>query len=224
MKRGAFTLVEVLLASTISVVTVGTMAVVYNFAMTRTSHAFATGSTVSQMQTFSREVDKVISEATSATVVTVSGRPALKCTMPASPADSNGDGTNDTYLPISVLGGSPRWGSGKRIWFYMASSSGVPGTAGSYIWRAERNDDLVPIAANTVRDFTYVPGSTIQRFGLLDTITWVTNPTDKTVSYTLAANSLTRSDSKSATAYTTDSAKAQVVQLARTVFTYNWRQ
>ncbi|MFY9234519.1 MAG: prepilin-type N-terminal cleavage/methylation domain-containing protein [Fimbriimonadaceae bacterium] len=223
-RRAGFTLVEVLLTSIISAITVGSMAMVYNFSATRTAMAFANNSATIQMQTLSRELDDTISRATSSTVITVGGSVGLKSVMPATEADTDGDGTNDSYSPVSMAGGAPKWGTGKRVWFYMSNATGNFLTPGTILWKAERNDDAYPTGANTDASFTYISGSSIPRFGLIDTITWATNATDKTVTYTVRANSLARGDRKSATAYTTDSARAQVVNLTRTVLNENWRQ
>jgi hypothetical protein len=224
MKRRAFTITEVCMASAISLIVVGTMAATYNFAVARTAHAFAVGSTTSQIQAFSREVDAVIAQASSVQVVVSGGSVGLRCTMPATPADVDMDGRTDAYLPTDTPGGSPVWGKGKRVWFYMANSTGNFLSPGPILWKAERNDDVFPLGINTIKDFTYVSNSTLQRFSLIDSITWSASTTDKTVTYTVKANALTRSDTKSATSYTTDGSKAQTLALTKTVFFNNWRQ
>jgi hypothetical protein len=217
-------MVEVLLACSITVVLVGAIATVYSFSASRASHAFATGSATNQVQRLALELDKYIGQAQSASVVTVGASTGLKCIMPELGTDTDNDGAPDVFEPKTMTGGAPNWSRGKRIWFYLSNASGDFMQAGPILWMAVRSDDLIPTGANTIRSFTYLPGGTILRFGLLDSITWTANATAKTASFTAKASALARADRKSATAYTTEKSVAQTITLSRTIFCENWRQ
>ena len=225
MRRNVgFSMVEVLLACSITVVLVGAIASVYSFTASRASHALATGAATNQVQRLALNLDKYISQAQSASVITVGASSGLKCTMPELGTDTDADGAPDVFDPKGMAGGQPNWSRGKRIWFYLANSSGDFMQPGPILWMAVKSDDTIPTGASTIRSFTYLPGGTVLRYGLLDSITWMANATAKTASYTARASALARADRKSATAYTTEKNIAQTVTLSRTVFCDNWRQ
>jgi hypothetical protein len=218
-------MVEVMLTTAMISVVVGSMAMVYSYTVARTSHAVAATAVSDEIQKLSDELDAVISQASSASVVTFGGNTGLRCTMPATQVDTNGDGNVDAYQPATMTGGSPTWGKGKRIWFYTADSTGDFTRPGPIVWRAERNDDLLPTAANADRAFAYYGSSSVTpRFGLIDQLSWVSNATDKSVTYTIRASSLTRAQRASASAYSSEKNVSETLTLTKNVFLRNWRQ
>lgn len=225
MKRNrGFTLIELVIASAITTITVGSMAMVYHFAAIRTSSAFATGTVTSQVQTLASEIDKTIMDSSGSAVVTAFGNTGLKCTLPQTEVDTDADGKKDTYQPATLNAGAPTWGKGKRVWFYMANATGNFSAPGTILWKAERNDDLYPTGADADKTFTFNGGAGTQRFSLVDQVSFSTSSADKTATYTVRASALMRADRSSATAYTTEKNMAQTVTVSKTVFMENFRQ
>jgi Tfp pilus assembly protein PilV len=223
MKQGrarGFTIIETMLAASLTSVVVATMALAYHYAAVRTSQALATSSVSNQVQSLMGEIDATISKASSVTIVTTGGNTGIRCTMPASL-----DTTLNAYTPATVTGGSPTWGKGKRVWFYTADASGAFTSPGTIVWRAERNDDLTPTAANADASFAYQGGTGGKvRYSLVDGLTWSYDSTNKYVTYTIKASTLTRAERSSPTAYTSETNSSRTLQVTKNVFLRNWRQ
>lgn len=218
-RRGGFTIVELMITCAITAILIGSTASIYMFTANRTAQALATVTTSSQMQMLSKSIDETVAKATHVQVVSVAGNIGLKCIMPASGTDTDADAFSDLFEPTSATAGQVRWGKGTRVWFYLANATGNFMQPGPIVWRAERNDDLIPTSLNVDRSFTYFQDTGLLRYSLLDSITWSVNATDKTVTYTLKASSLARADRRSSTAYTTEKESSRTITLSRTT---NW--
>src|SRR5438876_10776433 len=99
-KISAFTMVEVLMASMLTVVVVGGLAYVFHVAARTAANVSANVTATYEAQQLSNESSRVIRNSVSCAVVTSAGNTGLRCTMPASGTDTDMDGYADTYTPI----------------------------------------------------------------------------------------------------------------------------
>lgn len=224
MDKKGFTIVELLLTTSLSAMVVGSVASVYLFAATRGAHTMATGATVYQAQGTARLIDRVISNATKASIVTSGSSTGLKCQMPDNSIDNDGDGIYDDFRPSKFTGANARWGkNGVRVWIYMADSTGDFLRPGSILWMAKRADDLYPTSADKTQAFAYYSDTASIKNNLIDSITWVANA-NGTITYTLNFSALTRADRRSPLAGTTDKTVSRTAGLTRTVMPRNTLQ
>ncbi|MHB8635897.1 MAG: PilW family protein [Fimbriimonadaceae bacterium] len=171
-RKRAFTMIELMLTVSLTALIVGSLTAVYAFTIERLGYGMIQASSQSEAEYGLDVIDGIVSKAQACSTVTVSGIPCLKCIMPATCADTNGDGILDTCSPNAINRRSQeRWGNGHRVWFYLAGNTGVPATQGSFLWMAMRSDDLPPTATDIVRSFTYLPGNTKARLDLIESMT-----------------------------------------------------
>lgn len=225
MNRKGFTLVELMIACTVMAVMMGVVASMYAFTAYRAAHSIAKSNVISETQDLSNEIDKVVTSAVRCEIVTSGTQNALKCTMPKDSTDTNSDGMVDTFKPYAISRrGIEKYGEGKRVWFYFADSLGAFGSTGKIVYRAERTDDANPTGADTKAAFTYYPGTSKQRWHLIDSMSFTIDAPTKTVISTIQANSLARLDSRTDNAMTTDAAISRVATVTKTSYWRNYRK
>ncbi len=219
--RRAFTLVEVMITTALISIVIGTLATMYFYAFTRTTRGVTEVAAVLQVQALLDRMDTQISQACDVQIVTSGPGIGLKCTMPQSGTDRDGDGILDIYTPNSVsrrqIG---KYVRGKRVWYYMANSAGTFGTAGTTFWQAVRLDDANPTASDVVNSFTYAPGNQY-RWSLLDSVTYVLDGASESVTVTARTSSLARSETAVGSG-TAESGDNYVVSVPRTTCWRNW--
>jgi hypothetical protein len=197
MVRRGTTIIEMLLVVGLTAMVLGTLALLYAFTFGRVAHATASFAATDQARRSLDQIAKTASQAISCSVVTSGSVSALKCMMPASGTDTDGDGYLDEYVPSSVSRrGVAKYTPGKRIWFYLSNSDGAFGSSGTILWRAQRSDDCNPASSDADKNWAYYYGSTQQRFGLITSLTPAVDTTAKTTTVTAYATSLIRSDSE----------------------------
>ena len=226
MRRArGITLVEVLLATLLTAIIVGTLTSLYVFVVNRAAHAAADVSTTHQVQALSGILKRNISSAVSCEVVTAGGNTGLKCIMPVDGVDKDTDGYFDSYSPNGVSRrGIAKFGSGKRIWFYFADTTGNFAVPGKLLWKAVRTDDALPTAADVDNAFTYYYGSGKETWNLIESVTFVTDSSRGITSYSINSSSLTRTDMRKSDAVSITDADSYTADLSRTIYWRHWRK
>lgn len=218
-------MVEVLLASAISAVLVGTLGGMFVFVGTRAAQSMAQNGVVLQAQSLSEELERTVVNAQGCTVIAAPGGQALKCILPESGTDSDGDGLIDRVTPLWVTPtGQEGFGRGKRVWLYVTGSSGRIDLAPSgenRFWRAYRDDDAIPGAGDIDQSFSKYYDTGKSRWPLIDSFTFSVAG-NGVVTFTIVASKLRRNESRiSGGDSLADGAR---LQLTRTVFCRNWRR
>lgn len=225
MAKRAFTLIELLLAVALTGMVLGVTVATYAFTVTRLAQTTARFTSTDQVRKVLDEVEDVVRDSVSVTVVSTAQNPGLKCIL-AADSKKAADAAASRLLasdrlanPIAVSKrGFERHGSGKRVWFYMGDASGNFGTAGSYLWRAERNDDSNPTAADRVLGWSNYYASGGSRFPVLAGFTFSLDAVNRNVSMTAIGRSLWR-DERTGTGSDGDS---QTFTESRTVSWRHW--
>lgn len=180
---------------TLTAMVLGVMATLYGFAMSRLGHATATFVTTSDAVWAADVIEATVRDSYSCSIVSISGRSCLKCILPVTETDRDGDGFADRYNALGVTRrGWEKWGNtGKRIWFYQGSGAGAPSTAGTILFRAKRTDDATPTGSDIDNEFTYARDAKLRR-PLISTFTASVNSSSRTVTFTISTSSLTRDE------------------------------
>lgn len=224
-KRRAFTLVELLLATAISAVIIGALAGMFVFVGARAAQSMAHNGVLLQAQALSEELERTVVNAQSCVVVAAPGGQALKCILPETGEDTDGDGLIDRARPLWVTPtGQEGFGRGKRVWFYVTGSSGRIDLAPSgehRFWRAYRNDDLLPGAADIDQSFSKYYNTGNSRWPLIDTVSFSVGG-DGIVTFTINASKLRRNESRIGGGDSTS--EGAKLQLVRSVYCRNWRR
>ena len=220
-KRTAFTLVEMALVLTLTALIIGVLTVLYGFTIERLAHATADFAASDDAFLASNDIGTVIKNAYTCTTVTASGVTGLKCTMPSTGTDKDGDGHLDSWTLASVSRrGYEKVALGKRDWFYLGDSAGAFGTTGTILWKAERSDDLNPTSSDAITKYAYLT-STRLRYPLISSLALSVNSSNQTVTYTVIAGSLTRAER---TPGSEASNQSYTHTETRTAFWRNWRK
>lgn len=224
--RRAFTLVELMLVSAMTAVIVGALGALFVFVATRASQTMSKNGVLLQAQALSEELDNTISQAQSCKLVNLRGGiTGLKCVMPASGTDVDGDGIRDKYDPLGVRpNGREGYGAGKRMWYFMSDSSGATSAVMAHdgiFWRSWRDDDSIPSVGDLDRKFAYYYGTTNPKWNFIDTVSFTVNG-DGTLTFTLSANKLRRSERRSESG--DSEADLTRFQMKRTVLLDSWRK
>lgn len=191
-KKAAFTLVEMTLVLALTALVVGVMTVLYGFTMERLAHATADFAATDDAFLAANDIGKLVAGANSCVAVTAGTITGLKCTMPATGTDKDGDGHLDSW----ALGNVSRRGLeevrlGKRDWFYLSDSTGAFGTPGTILWKAERSDDLNPTTSDAISKYANLTRTQL-RYPFISNVTFTVNSAAQTVTYTVTAGSLIR--------------------------------
>ena len=156
LRRRGSTIAEILftLGLTVGVMTLGTL--LYSHVAAQTGDAVATLDASAGADRIARELQFLISNATAASVTTVSSQPALKLTMPAVAETSNADGLVESYSPSYL---HPRGGTvtlpGQRVWITTYPFNAIPNAGGTIPHLARRLDDATPNLSGTDTDWTW---------------------------------------------------------------------
>lgn len=220
-KRGT-SLVEVLMAVLLTAMIVGAVSAIYGFATARAAHTVANQNSTEQSTRLLDAIESSIRNAVTCDLVNIGGQSVLRCTMPANGTDTDGDGVDDRFDVLSVgRRGTDKWGTGQRVWYFIADSSGVPGTTGTIPWRAVRNDSSVISSGDVDRKWTYPYGGTRCAFGQITSLTYTINATYHVVTVSVAAGTLIRA---SRTPANDEPSMSDSSSLKRIAYWRNWRQ
>src|SRR2546423_251599 len=119
-KRRGMTLIEMALALSLTALIIGVLTVLYGFTMERLAHATADFAASDDAFLASNDIGTVIRNANTCTTVTSGSVTGLKCTMPSTGTDKDGDGHLDSWTLTAVSRrGYEKVTLGKRIWFYL---------------------------------------------------------------------------------------------------------
>ncbi|MER3466588.1 MAG: hypothetical protein C4340_05585, partial [Armatimonadota bacterium] len=201
-----------------------TLVSLYVFVATRAAHGVAVNNVLMQVREATNDICRTIANSVRCELVNVGGKTALKCTMPEQEGATDARGNVVEYIPKSL---SPRaieqWGVGKRIWFYQADATGVPGTTGT----AVRVDDAVPSSADVDRDWSYYYGSTVYRWNLITSATFTVNPTARRTSVSVTGSVRARGMEERgdpSAIDTIDMAQTYTLTMSRESFWLRWRK
>jgi hypothetical protein len=220
-KRSAFTLVEMALVLTLTTLIIGVLTVLYGYTIERLAHATANFIATDDAFLASNDITDVVRNANTCSTVTLSGVTGLKCTMPSSGSDKDGDGHLDRWTLTAVSRrGLEKVTTGKRVWFYLGNSTGAFGTTGTILWKAERSDDLNPTTTDAITKYAYVT-STRLRYPVISSLTLSVNGSAQTVTTTLVAGSLIRAERTPGSESTSQSYSHTET---RTTYWRNWRK
>lgn len=220
-KRSGFSLAELLITTALMALVIGTLSSLYFFAIDRTTRGLTETAALLQAQELLDRMEHVVAQATDCSVQTNAGQIGLKCRMPLSGTDKDGDGILDTYTPNSVSRRQiAKYTQGLRVWFYQADATGNFGVAGTIVYQAARNDDVYPVGANTKAGFTNTGGN-MYRWNLVDSVTYTVDTPPESATITVRTSSLTRRGT-AAGATTAETRDNYVVNLSRQVCWRNW--
>lgn len=213
VQRGS-TLIELLLVAALQVIVIGAVATLYLFMVQQCGQATAAVGPTMQANAAMDAIEKTIRESMVCAVKTQSGVSGLQCTLPANSVDTDGDGTDDQWLPDKFGGnGKPTYSKGTRVWFYRGDSTGAFGTTGTILWRATRTDDGNPTASDADKSWAlYYNGNS--RYSLVDSVAFSIG-SYSTVAVTIAASASARKPDASGTTATNQD--KQAISLAQTI-------
>ena len=195
MRRSAFTTVEMLLALTLGSIIFVAASGLYLFSVTKSTQALAASTVALEADRSVRDLENVVRSSVSVTSVSLTGGLALKCTLPADGADTNGDGVIDDYQPYKVNSGEARYRAGKRVWFLFSDATLSPSRAGNVLVRYERTDDATPSASDAKVDAAYYYADRVNSNSkLIDRLTWSVDSAQNMVTLTLDLSKVLMAD------------------------------
>jgi type II secretory pathway pseudopilin PulG len=219
--RRGFTLVEMMFVSVMAVIVLGCVATIYSYTMSRTMRNVNQTAAIMQAEGLLDEIQSYTQQAMSCTTVTAGSNTGLKCIMPSTGTDKDGDGVIDDYTPSGVNKRQIAvYTRGKRLWFYM-SSDGNLANVGTNVYAAQRADDSNATSDDLLHSFYQQPGS-INKWGLIDKLTFVVT-SGKYVDVTVRASTLARKDQALGGTVTADR-DSYSVTLTRRITWRNWWQ
>lgn len=193
MTKRAYTLVEVVIAAGLMALIVAALTALFGFTLKRSAHSVARFTVLRAGEAGTSDLARTIEEAVSCSRVANGASDALVCTMPLNGSDTDGDGFNDAYAPSRASKrGFLHYGTGQRVWYYLAAASGQFGQSGAYLFRAVRNDALNPTTPDIDQVWSFEPGTSTPRRGPFVTMTISSNALSKTISFTLEAKTAIR--------------------------------
>lgn len=224
-KRRGFTLVELLLASSITAIVVGALGGMFVFVGTRAAQSMAQNGVLLQSQALSEELEKTVVNAQACRTVSAPGGIALKCILPVNGEDRDIDGLIDRAKPMWVTPtGREGYGQGKRVWLYVAGTDGrldlSTGGARKF-WRAYRDDDAFPTTADIDTSFSTYYDTGRAKWNLIDNVDFSVDGNGM-VTFKIQASKLRRSESRLGSG--DSKADGATLKLVRTVFCRNWRR
>ncbi|MBN9502637.1 MAG: prepilin-type N-terminal cleavage/methylation domain-containing protein [Armatimonadetes bacterium] len=196
MSKRAFTLIEVMIATTLLVLIVAGATTAFGFVVKRNLHGIARFASLRDGSQTLSGVEETISQAVSCSKVSNGSSDALVCTMPLNGVDSNSDGALDQFTPTRISKrGVVHYGKGQRVWFYLSDSQGAFGNSGNYFFRAVRNDDNNPTLGDIDTGWSYLSGSTQPSRGPVSSCTFSVNASNRTVAYSIQFEQSIRTNS-----------------------------
>ncbi|GIV02481.1 MAG: hypothetical protein KatS3mg015_1311 [Fimbriimonadales bacterium] len=228
MGRRAFTVVELLIAVSLTAIIAGTLVSVYVFVSTRAAHGVAEQNVLDQVRDLTRDVSKTIENSVRCETVNVSGQWALKCVMPAQPTSTDARNVANAFAPTDLSArGIERWGEGQRVWFYQADETGKLGRAGLYVWRAVRSDDAIPTDADADRAWSFYYGGVGYRWSLINSISFSVTPSERLATVTVKGSVLagdSEERGKLVGADELDKARTYSLTMSRAAYWLRWRR
>lgn len=223
-RRRGFTLVEAVISAALTVVVVGTLAAVYSFSVQQAASAVAAVNSTKQAQQLADEMAKTISNSVSVKVVNSGGNIGIKCILPAVGTDTDMDGLQDTFVPQKVSKrGIEKYGTGTRVWYYMATGTGNFTNPGTIVWRAQRSDDTLPVGADTNYSWTYYYSGSVSRWNIIQSITFANDIPNRLTTVTITCSQLNRALRTASSTDVATGAGARTI-ISRKCYWSNWRQ
>lgn len=219
-RKNAFTLIELSVVVTAMVAIIGAAASFYVFVVNRTMTDSTRAAVTVQANALANELTAQISCANVCDLQFNNGKTALRCGMPKTGTDWDGDGLLDTFSPTSAsTNGKENMNPDVYVWFYQASSTGSFGSTGTMVWRADHRGPGGLAGADA--DARWSKIGTRSRWNFIDSVTFSVDSTNKTTTFTIVASSLNRAETTaSSSTSTSDNAK---ITISRTVFWRYWR-
>lgn len=222
MRNRAFTLAEVLIAAVLGLAVFGLSAVMYGFAVTRTSQSMASAAVLTQADQLTNSMVRTVRDSIRVDSITYALKSGLKCTLPLDGVDTDGDGQLDSFLPYRVNGLGPVYRPGKRVWFYFSDKSGDFTHDGPYLFRAVRQDDGYPTPLDIDKNWSFYYGRTSTlNYGLVDSILWSVDPANLVVTFTVDLSKQLRSEARAGAG--SDGSTARKLRLSIQACWRNWR-
>jgi prepilin-type N-terminal cleavage/methylation domain-containing protein len=222
LKRG-FTLIEVMLATTLTAILIGVTTILYAYTMSRLGHCLSLYASQRETENAMDPIDQTMRLAQTCSEVTANSATTLRCTMPQTCSDTNNDSIFDTCTPTQInRRGYERYGTGKRVWFYLSDSIGVPVAGGTILTMAVvPSVDSTPSITSVISSFGRYPGQTATMFDLISSYA-VSNPSQtRSAQVSITAVSLTRNNTKGSDGESTASERSAA--LSRIVYSKEWR-
>ncbi len=170
------TIVELLVVLAIQMAILGAVATLYVFTLAQSGQAMSVVGPLQQIDDVLDAMTETTRQSMTCTVVTKNGMEGIRCTRPANGIDTVGDGTPDEMVPDKFdAQGKATYTKGKRVWYYLADSTGTFGNVGTILWRATRNDDSNPTAADADKAWAYYYNSK-PRYTLIDSLDFTVAP------------------------------------------------
>jgi len=193
-KRG-YTLVETVIAVGLLGIMVAALAVLFGFTAKRSLHTVARFAALRAGAIAARDIEATIANSVGCAKAANGGTDALVCTMPLNGSDTDGDGTDDAYTPLRISKrGYPRYGSGKRVWYFLGDINGQFGNGGSYLFRAVRNDAANPTIADIDATWSWDYAAGRPKRGPFTAMSLTVDATADTVQYGVTVSSTLRND------------------------------
>lgn len=155
-----FTLVELMLVSTISLLLIIVTTTLYAFVATRTSDSISQYNSIYQAEQLLSAIEQTAANSIDCRVSAIGSSSTITCTLPADGTDFNGDGIIDNPSPSRIgklMKGE--YDRGKRVWFYSSDATGKVGSSGTYWFRAMRDDDSTISDADMDRRWSFANGN-----------------------------------------------------------------
>jgi type II secretory pathway pseudopilin PulG len=228
MGRRAFTVVELLIAVSLTAIIAGTLVSVYVFVSTRAAHAVAEQNVLDQVRDLASDIARTVENSVRCEVVTVSGQSALKCLLPAQPNSTDARNVATSFAPTALSArGIERWGEGQRVWFYQSDDTGKLGRSGDYVWRAVRNDDSVPTDADADRAWSYYYSTSRYRWSLINEVSFSVSSSDRSATVKIKGSVLATEAERRGRLTggdTLEKARTYWVTMTRTAYWLRWRR
>ena len=207
----------------IASIVLGGLGTLYCYTVGQIGDSLAEMTATDQATTAYRDMEWSVRNAVLCEARSLNGVVGLRCKMPSLEIDLNGDGVADSYAPASLdKKGLEKYALGKRVWYYMADSTGTFGTTGTILWRAVVVGDGNPATADRDMAWTYLYGrSASPRFPLVTGFAVTVDAAARLVTLDLAAESADYADRKAATGDA--AARRRGIRLVSQTFWRNWR-
>lgn len=216
--RSGTTIFEALVAIAIAAVLMIAAATLYGFVSGRLMQDGTQAAVLSQANRLADEMTTVISQSRLCDTVTTGSITALRCRLPGSGTDFNGDGVLDQFYPAySDPNGTETFKTGAYIWFYQSDSVGTWGNTGTFVWRAKPTTSANPASGDLDAPWSLYYGGA-SRWNYIDSISFTNDPAAQTTTFTINASSLNRAERSAAGL--SPSALSSQVTITRTV---RWR-
>jgi type II secretory pathway pseudopilin PulG len=219
-KRG-FTLVELLIVSSLTTMVVGTLGAVVTTVLTRSSYSITNTSNVLEQHLLFEEIGQTIEQACEVELVTQGGMTALVCTMPKTGVDTTGDNVPDKFEPDTVsrrqIG---KYERGLRIWYYRSDATGEFGKSGSVLWRAIMSNSNKPGASDADRSWAYYYEGK-PRWGLIESVGFTLDANSESVKVFCSVSTLARNQKRQISALANPK-DIYVLRMDRTFYVRNW--